>query len=81
MKKYNIALSMTALCIAIGNSYAGADVTVYGKANITLNKTEEQIKSPAVDEWQLNSNTSRLGVKGSHGLSNDNYNLKAIYQM
>ncbi|MCU5785325.1 porin [Alloalcanivorax marinus] len=55
--------------------------TVYGKVNISL---ENQNYDPAPsapnndDEWELNSNASRLGVKGDFDL--DVAGLKAIYQ-
>ncbi|MBL4865377.1 MAG: porin [Pseudomonadales bacterium] len=78
MKRVTLTLSAAALCAAMGNSHAESDLSIYGKANITLNNIEEESKSPAVDEWQLNSNASRLGVKGSHDI-NDNF--QAIYKM
>jgi len=59
-------------------STAAADVTVYGKANISLNKYDIESSSPGEDNWKLESNNSRLGVKGSYAI---NDNLKAIYKM
>lgn len=64
--------------IAINKSHAESSVQIYGKANVSLNKVKEQSKSPVVDEWQLNSNASRLGVKGDYAIDDD---LKAIYRM
>ena len=59
-------------------STLASDVTVYGKVNLSLNKVKQESKTPEADEWQLNSNASRLGIKGSHEIES---NLKAIYQM
>lgn len=54
--------------------------TVYGKANISLNQSlmENAAGSRTQDNWTLNSNASRLGVKGSYAISD---NLKAIYKL
>lgn len=62
---------------------ADTTATIYGKANISLNNNDfEQASTGTVaqdeDNWTLNSNASRLGVKGSMPI---NDNLKAIYKL
>jgi predicted porin len=57
--------------------------TVYGRVNVTLNKYDLQkvTGGEAVDEkdnWEMESNSSRLGVKGDLEISS---NLKAIYKL
>ncbi len=65
----------------LAGSHAGlatADVDVYGKLNVTLNNLDQHSVTPAIDEWQLNSNASRLGVKGTYEIDDG---LEAIYQL
>ena len=68
------------LAIAVGAAVAFPAValadgpTVYGKMNVTL----EQYDDGTDSQFQLDSNNSRLGVKGSYGL--DVGGLSAIYQ-
>lgn len=58
--------------------------TVYGKINVTLNNYKfDSIASTtdsytSLDNWKLESNASRLGVKGSYPISSD---LNAIYKL
>ena len=52
--------------------------TIYGKANLSLNSVELETTTPTTDQWELVSNASRIGVKGSMDI---NDNLKAIYKM
>jgi predicted porin len=67
---------------AVGTAFAGAP-TVYGKVNVTLNKYDlETIAAGAStseqDNWKLESNASRLGIKGDFDISEG---LKAIYKL
>jgi predicted porin len=79
MKKIWLPLTAIATSVMTTNSFAESqDVTVYGKANLTINQIEEESRSPVTDEWQLNSNASRLGVKGQYAISDT---LQAIYKM
>ena len=78
MKRIYLTLTAVALCTTMGNSHAESDMSVYGRANITLNNIEEESEGPSTEQWQLNSNASRLGVKGSYDISD---NLEAIYHM
>lgn len=60
--------------------------TVYGKLNVSLEQSQFDGASNVIqgsapsetDQWELNSNASRLGVKGSFDL--DDTGLSAIYQ-
>lgn len=58
---------------------AMADVDVYGKMNLTLEMADYEFEdsSSDYDRWELNSNASRLGVKGSEDI---NDNLSAFYK-
>ncbi len=76
MNKNYLALPATALCLIMGHAQAAPEFTVYGKANVTLNQVEDEASDSK--EWQLNSNASRLGVKGSQEIDE---NLKAIFKM
>lgn len=57
-----------------------AEPTLYGKANVSLNKhdAETSSKGTTVDNWQLNSNASRIGLKGDMELDDG---FQAIYQL
>jgi predicted porin len=78
MNKY----TLTALSVVMLTAQAAmADVTVYGKANVSLQAIQEDIldgKSEVQDNVELLSNASRLGVKGEEALTDD---LKGIYQL
>ncbi len=73
-----------AAAAAAGVATAGDNTpTVYGKVNLSLNKYDLQTEDggDAVDEkdnWELESNASRIGVKGDYEISS---NLKAIYKL
>ncbi|MFT3930802.1 MAG: porin [Spongiibacteraceae bacterium] len=72
----------------IGAAHAADSVpmpTVYGKINVSLNKNDfESINTTTkqseqtTDNWNLNSNASRLGFKGDLPISDS---LKAIYKL
>ncbi|EKF76027.1 porin [Alcanivorax hongdengensis A-11-3] len=59
-----------------------ASPQVYGKLNISIESADLEgasvVNPAAEDAWELNSNASRLGIKGDVDL--DVANLKAIYQ-
>lgn len=69
MKKALLPLAIAAL-LPIS---AFADVTVYGKANVSFQSADEGGDSVT----ELVSNASRIGLKGSEDLGNG---LKAIYR-
>ena len=55
------------------------EVTVYGKVNVSYQKEDEDVFGTETDDaWYLNSNASRLGVKGDYKLADD---LKAVYKL
>lgn len=69
MKKTILALAVAALPVA-----AFADVTVYGKANVSVQQADE---GDDYSQIELVSNASRIGLKGGEDLGDG---LKAIYQ-
>lgn len=79
MKTKSLIHSLISLGLLGITTAALAEPTVYGKANISLNKHDaEDVSGTLEDNWQLNSNASRLGVKGDVELEDS---LKAIYQL
>ena len=77
MKKYNrIALAILAAQATTSGYVLAEDdwVNVYGKVWLTLDKVSEDNGD---DQWELNSNASRLGFKGK-GAAGD---LEAFYQI
>ena len=65
---------------ATGATAATAGVTVYGKANVSVQSNDSNDGAmDTQDNWTLNSNASRLGVKGSKALGDTG--LKAIYKV
>ncbi|PNE03304.1 porin [Alcanivorax sp. MD8A] len=80
MKKNLLAIAVGA-AVAMPGVVLADGPTVYGKVNISLEQMSYD-PSPAApnndDEFELQSNASRLGVKGDLDL--DVANLKAIYQ-
>jgi predicted porin len=71
-----IVLALSALVVTVETI---AEPVVYGKANVSLNMNDSESNGvTTLDNWQLNSNASRLGVKGDLELDNQ---LKAIYQL
>jgi len=58
--------------------------TVYGKVNVSYEMVGWNVEIPSEDldldsdNWQVISNASRVGVKGSENITDD---LKAIYQI
>jgi len=71
----NVALISTALSQSVG-AEAEQDnwVDVYGKINLTLDKVDEDNGD---DQWELNSNASRFGIKGF----GDAGDVEAFYQL
>ena len=75
MKKLLLASAVAALSITA----AQAAPTVYGKAFLTLDVQDGDDNSPDYDSrTQLNSNASRIGVKGSEALTQ---NTDLVYQL
>ncbi|WP_019530457.1 porin [Dasania marina] len=78
MKISNLAVTIAALSgVAIASpALAENDMTIYGKANLSLNQVD--LETGDEDQWNLTSNASRIGIKGSVAINDD---LKAIYKM
>jgi predicted porin len=73
MNKKLVTLAVAAALVA--PAAAMADATLYGKMHVALDYIDVE---NGYDGWDLNSYSSRLGVKGSEDLGNG---LKAIYQI
>lgn len=65
---------LSALMVSVLPLSAMADVTVYGKANVSLQNADESGDA----KIELVSNASRIGLKGSEEITEG---LKAIYQL
>lgn len=74
MKKQLLALAIGSMVVAPSVALADKGPTVYGKVNVSY----ENVDDGTDDQWELNSNSSRIGVKGELDL--DVENVKAIYQ-
>jgi len=82
MKLINLPIALTSIAFAVQSAHASLPIEFYGKANLSINQIEQESKSPQVDEWQLNSNASRVGIKGTQILDTDSADkLEAIYKM
>lgn len=79
MKLNQLSAAIIATTALVSGAYAG-DVTVYGKGNITVNNydMEDSAGNTNDESTKLESNASRLGVKGSMDI---NDSLKAIYKL
>jgi predicted porin len=77
MKKILTAI-MSATTMIASSAYAG-DVTVYGKINLSYNQIEkDQAGNTTQDNWELETLSSRVGVKGSETITDD---LNVIYKL
>ena len=74
--------------VAVPGMAVASGPTLYGKMNVTYEMVEDEttfsslpsgaFSEPVnVDQWELNSNASRIGVKGSEAVTD---NLNVIYQ-
>ena len=80
MKKLSLTAAIAATLSFAGQSYAEGpiDGTIYGKINASLVNTD----SNTGDQWNLNSNASRLGVKGKTKIADGLYAVyKAEFEM
>ena len=81
MKRF--AFTMFAASVMAANVALAGDVVVYGKANVSLQsfKVEDSTAAPdevVQDNWEVLSNSSRLGVRGDSEISDG---FSAIYQL
>lgn len=67
--------AVTALALAVSSQAMAADVTIYGRAHVSVDYLDDGGK---YSETNLSSNASRLGFKGSHEI---NPKLKAFFQI
>src|SRR5690554_1262935 len=80
-----LSIRLLPLTFSIIAGHVIADPVIYGKINVSLDQFDHQGaaniiggSTPSiVDQWELNSNASRLGVKGELPLENSG--LKVIY--
>lgn len=69
MKKNLIALAVSAAILAPTVSFA--EMEWYGRLDVSLDMKEKEVGGTStIDNWQLNSHSSRLGIKGSQELEN-----------
>jgi predicted porin len=83
MKRKLLPLLIAGLTIGATSAAFAGGPTVYGKVNVSMNKydLQERDGTEAVDQkdnWEMESNASRIGVKGDFDIST---NLKAIYKL
>jgi predicted porin len=86
MKRHNllfaVPMTLTVMALPLAAAAEGpAGGKLYGKINLTMDRVDDENDlAPLTDieEWQLNSNASRIGVKGEMEI---NPGLAAIYQL
>lgn len=83
MKRKLLPLLIAGASVVSASAAFAGGPTVYGKVNVTLNKYDLEMRSGAAavdekDNWELESNASRIGVKGDFDISTQ---LKAIYKL
>ncbi|MET0379825.1 MAG: porin [Spongiibacteraceae bacterium] len=86
MKRKLLTAVIASLTIGATSSALAGFPTVYGKVNVTLNKYDLEKLSAAtgagvvdeLDNWSLESNASRIGIRGDFDITSD---LKAIYKL
>lgn len=74
MKKQLLALAIGSMVVAPSVAMADKGPIVYGKANVSYENQDNDVE----DAWKLQSNASRLGVKGDLDL--DFEQIKAVYK-
>jgi len=77
MKLKTLSIAMLGLTTISMGAFAD-DPIVYGNAKLSINNYDLESSSPNKDNWELESNASRLGVKGKIKISDS---LTAIYQL
>jgi predicted porin len=86
MKRKLLTALIASLGVGATSSALAGYPTVYGKINVTLNKYDLEKLSAAtgaavtdeLDNWSLESNASRIGIRGDFDITPD---LKAIYKL
>ena len=80
MKKIllSAAVASTLSLVSYGFADGPIDSTIYGKVNVSVVNTD----NGSTDQWKLNSNSSRLGVKGKTEIADGLYAVyKAEFEM
>ena len=72
-KSVSLFLTLTGLSFLTFDAFAET-ADIYGKANLSITNSDDN----GASQWNLNSNASRLGIKGSNGIGD---NLEVIYQV
>ncbi|WP_227498019.1 porin [Marinobacter santoriniensis] len=67
MKKQLLALAVGSMVVVPSVALADKGPTVYGKVNVSYENQDNGTN----DEWKLESNSSRIGVKGALDLDVD----------
>lgn len=70
--KFTKTTLATALLASMSVSAVAADVKIYGKANVTVQASDDGTESVT----EIKSNASRIGLKGGHALEDD---LEVVY--
>src|SRR5690606_5068147 len=83
MKRKLLPLLIAGASAVSASTVFAAGPTVYGKINLTVHKNDFQSVAGGqavdnIDNWSMESNASRLGVKGDFDISTQ---LKAIYKL
>ena len=91
MKKALLPLAIAALMPMSAMAVGPIDGKLYGKINVSVDKTQTEVGSIVggssvnttdQDQWEVNSNASRIGVKGKAELSEGFYAIyKAEFEM
>ena len=68
------SFSTLPLLVFATSALAADEIDIYGRINITLQNSDEAVN----EQVELQSNSSRIGVKGEKAF---NPSLKAIYQL
>ena len=74
MKRHLLTLAIAASLLPLA---AQAAPRVYGQLNLSVDYMDASV-APTIDGWELNSNSSRVGVKGSEKLTEE---YTAVYKM
>lgn len=75
MKRHLLTLAIAASLLPLA---AQAAPRVYGQLNLSVDYMDADVMAPTSDVWALNSNSSRIGVKGSEKLTEE---YTAVYKM
>ena len=75
MKRHLLTLAIAATLLPLA---AQAAPRVYGQLDLSVDYMDADVMGPTSDVWELNSNSSRVGVKGAEKLTEE---YTAVYKM